>query len=461
MSFVYLTDSSVNQVIGVGEYGLIGQNATLASASLTAVQLSDNSSLTAAGTLFSKDVSVLSNATSGAVVTVTLTGSIIAAQAGAIIGGALSDDFRIYNAGFIQSDQSAIEVRNGSFFLTNSGQIMGNDATAVFGGFSGQWKIANTGLIAGREYGIYTADGSISVRLQNDGVVQGGTNALALGSGDDVIFNNGTLTGLVELNDGNDIFRGQGGVQGDVNGGNGNDTILGGRGDDNLLGRAGDDLLSGGDGDDAAFGDAGLDLMTGGDGADSLYGGTDADTMEGGAGLDAMSGGAGNDLMRGGAEDDLINGDTENDTILGGTGDDLAFGGDNNDRLDGNAGDDTLDGGLGVDVLFGGFGADSLLGGSNIDTLDGGAGDDLLSGGASADMFVFARGGGNDRVTDFANNVDKLDLRALDFASVAAVVAASSDSALGLLINLATVGGGSILLSGFTLANLDATDLLI
>jgi len=155
-------------------------------------------------------------------------------------------------------------VRNGSFFLTNSGQIMGNDATAVFGGFSGQWKIANTGLIAGREYGIYTADGSIALRLQNDGVVQGGTNALALGSGNDVIFNNGTLTGLVELNDGNDIFRGLGGVQGIVDGGNGNDIILGGHGDDSLFGRAGDDLLSGGGGDDLAYGDAGLDLKPGG-----------------------------------------------------------------------------------------------------------------------------------------------------------------------------------------------------
>jgi len=85
----------------------------------------------------------------------------------------------------------------------------------------------------------------------------------------------------------------------------------------------------------------------------------------------------------------------------------------------------------------------------------------VLSGGGAVDAFVFIRGGGNDRVADFANNLDKLDLRAMDFASVAAVVAASSDSSLGLLINLATVGGGSVLLSSFTLANLDATDLLI
>jgi len=89
MSFVILTDSTVNQSIGVGEYGLIGRNATLASASGTAVMLSDNSSLTVAGTLFSNNVSVFSNALFGAFVTVTPSGSIIAAQAGAILGAIL------------------------------------------------------------------------------------------------------------------------------------------------------------------------------------------------------------------------------------------------------------------------------------------------------------------------------------------------------------------------------------
>ena len=52
------------------------------------------------------------------------------------------------------ADQSAIEVKDGDFWLTNSGQVIGNDATALLGGNFGLWKVANTGLIAGREYGI-------------------------------------------------------------------------------------------------------------------------------------------------------------------------------------------------------------------------------------------------------------------------------------------------------------------
>src|SRR5205085_6440805 len=47
-------------------------------------------------------------------------------------------------------------------------------------------------------------------------------------------------------------------------------------------------------------------------------------------------------------------------------------------------------------------GNDSLYGGAGADTLNGGAGNDILSGGGGNDTFVYAAGGGQDVVTDFA-----------------------------------------------------------
>jgi hypothetical protein len=72
---------------------------------------------------------------------------------------------------------------------------------------------------------------------------------------------------------------------------------------------------------------------------------------------------------------------------------------------------------------------------------------------------VFARGQGTDRVTDFVNNIDKLDLRAFDFANVAAVAALASASSFGLRIDVP--GEGMIFVSGLTLATLNAADVLL
>jgi serralysin len=75
------------------------------------------------------------------------------------------------------------------------------------------------------------------------------------------------------------------------------------------------------------------------------------------------------------------------------------------------------------------------------------------------DTFVFSRGQGTDRVTDFVNNVDKLDLRAFDFANLAAVKAVSDAAAFGLKIDVP--GEGVIFVQGLTLALLSAGDVLL
>ncbi len=191
-----------------------------------------------------------------------------------------------------------------------------------------------------------------------------------------------------------------------MNGGDGNDTLIGGSGNDTFAGGSGDDSVSGGLGDDAFAGSSGNDFFDGGQGNDLLSMSADANfvltdtsltgtgtntlanlervqitgglsantidaslatlplTLNGGGGNDSIIGGLGNDSINGGDGLDTLNGFTGDDTVLGGTGDDF------------------LQGGSGVDFVDGGDGNDNVLGsGGSGDTVRGGLGNDTLDGG--------------------------------------------------------------------------------
>ena len=63
--------------------------------------------------------------------------------------------------------------------------------------------------------------------------------------------------------------------------------------------------------------------------------------------------------------------------------------------------------------ITGGAGADVLRGGSGDDRLAGRGGDDLLEGGAGADVFVFdTPAGGDDRIVDFEDGLDQIEIAA-------------------------------------------------
>jgi Ca2+-binding RTX toxin-like protein len=115
-----------------------------------------------------------------------------------------------------------------------------------------------------------------------------------------------------------------------------------------------------------------------------------------------------------------ISGTSANNTLTGRTGADtiLALGGD--DLLYGLAGHDRLDGGPGNDRMAGSTGNDYLIGRAGRDFLNGGAGNDRLYGGPDPDLFYFRGRWGFDRILDFQNGVDTLDLRSngLTFAKL-------------------------------------------
>jgi Ca2+-binding RTX toxin-like protein len=234
---------------------------------------------------------------------------------------------------------------------------------------------------------------TVSAGAGNDLVVtRGGNDKIDGGEGDDEI-NTGIGFDLVEAGSGNDLVQGF----------NGFDTLSGGTGNDTLFGNAGNDELNGGDGDDE---------LNGGIGFDALRGDVGNDLLLGLRGFDILEGGTGNDTLEGNAGDDLLSGDDGDDLLIGGIGLDTLDGGADNDRLEGGGGDDLLIGGAGDDHLLGGRRFDLLLGGAGADTLDGEAGNDTLIGGSGADSFVFRAGSGHDRVVDFQNGADSIEIEA-------------------------------------------------
>ena len=183
--------------------------------------------------------------------------------------------------------------------------------------------------------------------------------------------------------------------------------------------------------------------------------GTDqADVLLGDAGMDHLVGGAGGDILDGGAG---------NDTLFGGDGMDLLVGNSGDDILHGGTGDDLLDGNAGADVLYGDAGNDTLNGGAGEDILHGGIGDDILWGDfcnpEAADIFVVGIGEGRDTIKDFGDGMDRIDLTA--FETIDAVSDLSyTQVGTDVVIDLSSVGGGSIVLEGFNITDLDDSDFI-
>ena len=118
----------------------------------------------------------------------------------------------------------------------------------------------------------------------------------------------------------------------------------------------------------------------------------------------------GGQIKAGFSGDDVFSGSQGGDVLFGAEGDDSLDGAGGDDSLFGGEGDDDLDGGAGGDALFGGEGDDTIAGGTGDDFISGDEGDDTLTGGEGADIFLYTPAHGNDTITDFAANEDKIDL---------------------------------------------------
>jgi len=64
-------------------------------------------------------------------------------------------------------------------------------------------------------------------------------------------------------------------------------------------------------------------------------------------------------------------------------------------------------------------------------------------------------------VTGFTDGVDKIDLIAFHVANAAAVLALVRGAPGGMVLDLTSVGGGTVFLAGFATSALDAGDLIL
>ncbi|RME15708.1 MAG: calcium-binding protein [Alphaproteobacteria bacterium] len=317
--------------------------------------------------------------------------------------------------------------------ITNSGKIVAAGTGVVLSSLVDAGQLHNFGLIRGGENGVHVAAGTSEI--VNMGTIKGGGpmggGAILYDSGDNDLTNGGRIVGPVQFDAGADTFHALPGstLQGTLWMGGGNDTVIAA------------------EQDDIVFGEAGNDDITGGGGNDELHGGAGDDTLKGSAGADKLFGDAGNDLMLGGGGKDRLN---------GGVGIDI---------LKGEGGADRLNGGDGIDVMLGGGGKDRLNGGLGDDQLDGGKGNDVLTGSSGSDTFIFNAADANtgrDRITDFLDGVDKIDLTSYAIADYDFFLGAAKSMSHGnTVIDLSAAGAGYsglIVLEGVNAAQITAGD---
>jgi Ca2+-binding RTX toxin-like protein len=223
-------------------------------------------------------------------------------------------------------------------------------------------------------------------------------------------------------------------------GGFGNDHLYGGSGDDDLVGGSGINTLYGGGGYDwfimsarstSSSDDLIADFEFGYDKIDvSAWGVSDFSQIKailgsyyGDARLNAFAGGYSHVItVDSVAPYQLI----ASDFIYSGTGPRNMLGTSYADTMFGSRYNDTINGGSGDDILLGGNGNDRLLGSYGNDDLHGGAGYDVMTGGTGYDAFIFdaitdsVPGIYRDRITDFQEDIDYIDLSKIDASVFAA-----------------------------------------
>lgn len=121
------------------------------------------------------------------------------------------------------------------------------------------------------------------------------------------------------------------------------------------------------------------------------------------------------------------------------------------EHLTGSGKADRLVGNQEGNVLRGGGGKDSLFGMDGDDTLIGGKGNDVLTGGWGADVFRFARGHGDDVITDFEIGMDVLQFGNASRLRDISFVAQGDDVLL-------RVGDGTVLVQNVALDDLRDAD---
>ncbi|MEP3846292.1 MAG: calcium-binding protein [Paracoccaceae bacterium] len=320
---------------------------------------------------------------------------------------------------------------------------------------------------------------------------EGGNDSIAGGQGDDTLFGEAD-DDLLEGGRGNDTIDGGDGIDtasyenatsgvtvrlasGQVFGGDNGDllidieNLIGSDHGDRLIGDTAANVIDSGDGNDVVRNLGGNDTVNSGFGDDNVFGNVGDETIDLGDGNDSARTRGGNDFVLLGDGDDTVTAGGGDDIADGSAGDDRFFMGSGNDTAFGGFGIDTLNGGFGADVLDGGPGDDLVRGDEGVDHLNGNSGNDLLNGGANADTFWFfdIQSMGQDRIKDFEDGLDKINLSDWGFETAADVLAlASSAGGFDQHTRITFTDGVNdqkrdIVIENLDLSDFDASDILL
>ncbi|MEM8740176.1 MAG: hypothetical protein AAGE13_01675 [Pseudomonadota bacterium] len=430
-----------------------------------AARVGEGSDVTNVGSIHGGVAAVLATESN---VTVTNTGT--ATGGGFVSGNDDANAIAVSNSGTVDVTGTGIALQESQNRIENSGSFRtGRSGVEVEGSAN---RVVNTGSIdAGRnglvlDTGLELAGGLTAFgdnRVLNSGSIDAGLSGMIVGGNVNFVVNRGEISaGRVGVSVG---------VNDDVS--NGNNTVIN-TGQINALDHAleveGTQITNTGtltsqtEAVEMAFSSlVNTGFIAGGGGFAAVSGSLSSSLVNRGtiAGNVVFENGSDTVNTSGGVITGNVFLNDGNDRFVGGDGDDRVFGGTENDVLLGRDGNDVLRGGEGIDVLNGGAGDDRIFGDGGNDRLNGGTDNDVLTGGAGIDFFIFSENNGADRITDFTNGQDRLNLAAFEFASAAEVLAITEQRGTAAAIDLSGVGGGEILLLNTDIGVLNAADFLL
>ncbi|HSZ74570.1 MAG TPA: hypothetical protein VK779_07110, partial [Rhizomicrobium sp.] len=175
-------------------------------------------------------------------------GTIITVSSHGFVSGDMSmsgDYSQFINDGTVEALVDGMQIDNNSTFINNG--LFSSRGFGFFFDGDGSVSIVNTGTIQGDFETYYNTTNKASVTIDNSGLWTDGD--LDLTPGNDTVTNTGIITGNVDLGDGNNTLDSRNGtIDGSISAGSGNDTILCGAGNDTISAGAGADTIDGGGG---------------------------------------------------------------------------------------------------------------------------------------------------------------------------------------------------------------------
>lgn len=319
-----------------------------------------------------------------------------------------------------------------SLEVTETGRLAGYTAAKLEGDRA---HVVNDGkMISNTPVGTAIAGFTDGFQIENNGKIAGSNGIDIIGHGKLVNGEDGLISGFQAvrvMDDGASRFINHGRIIGE------GWALIAGEGNDRLVNRGhmegAIDMAGGIDHIDLRRGEA-LGLVIGGTGNDVFFiDDSDVEVRESdGEGYDIIWTTASYALQDDYSEFEFLGAKGVKNISLTGNSD--------NNKLAGNAGNNKLFGNAGEDTFY------------------AGAGKDRLSGGSESDTFVFRKGDGHDKITDFAfegSKHDVIDLHFLKgFDNIDDVIAVAKDTDAGLVLKLGK--DDSLTIKGLIVDHLDA-----